>query len=131
MQLWHRAISLLSWHTRDLFLKPAASVRTDCSASGNANLLCALRTSLHLVPFQDPSWVMLIFAPCLSTAGHQVCFKHCHPEPNLHKGTQYTLLSLSFMGCCLQGHSFNNHRVNLQSLNLCFTLFNFLLLGLG
>lgn len=57
-QLWPRAISLLSRHTKDVFLKPAASAGTDCSASGNAKLLYGLGTSLCLVPFQDPSWLM-------------------------------------------------------------------------
>lgn len=131
MQLWHRAIGLLSGHTKDIFLKPTASVGTDWTVPGNAKLICGVRTSFHLVPFQNPSWAMLIFAPCLPTAGHQVCFKHHHPEANLRERTQHTLLSLSFMGCCLWGHSFNNHRPNLQSLNLCFALCNFLWLVSG
>lgn len=127
---------MLSRPTKDLFPKPAASAGTDCPVSENTKLLCGLQTSLCLVPFQDPSWLMLFFAPCLSTAGHQVCFKHHHLQANLYKGTQYTLHSLSspytlHSLCCLQGQSFNYHRVNLQTLYLCFALFNFLLLDLG
>lgn len=124
-QLWHRAIGLLSGHTRDIFLKPTPRVGMDWTALGNAKLICGLRTTLHLVPFQNPSCVMLFFTPCLPTAGHQVCFKRHHPEANLRKRTQHTLLSLSLMDCCLQGHSFNNHRVNIQSLNLGSALSTF------
>lgn len=130
MQLWHRAISLLPQHTKDLFLKSAASAGTDCSVPGNAKLLCGSQTSLHLLPCQDPSWLMLFFALLFfAVFPQQVCFKHHHPEANSCKRTQYTLLPLSFMGCCLQGHSFNKHWANLQSLYLCFALFNFMLLG--
>ena len=113
-QLWHGANSLLSGHTKEIFLKPTASGGTDRTVPGNAKLICGLRAPLHLVPFQNPSWVTLFFAPCAPAAGHRVCFTHHHPEANLRKRTAHPLRSPSFAGCCSWDHSFNHHRVHLQ-----------------
>lgn len=91
-QLWHRAISLLSQHTKDLFLKPAASAGTDCSVPGNAKLLCGLGTSLCLLPFQDPGWQMLLFA---------LLFFAVFPQQVIRFASNTTILKLPYV----KGHS--------------------------
>lgn len=92
MQLWHRAISLLSGHTKGIFLKPTASVGTEWTVPGNAKLICGLRTPLICSPSRIHTCSLHSVFP---QQGHRVCFKDHHPEANTHKRDMHALLSFS------------------------------------